>query len=585
MNLDLICQVIANIPRAQKEGRIPIVFFGHRCCYWTEGRYQQADNVWEYYFEPLHKNYPSSCIPKSVVEAIRDRFPDPESIGYLCDNVVVTNNYGDHSSLKEMALAIPFKKHDPSLQLRIIAGNIVSEYIRPRDYIEHKVAEFVASRFQNRHVVGIHLRGTDSNYDPRWHLRVRANTQWFIDAIEGYILKQPDAIFFLATDEQPAVDVLLAKFPDRIITYDSIRHAKGNAVGAGPEGNIMPAYIASDSRIAAKNGEEAVIESQILRHCCHLIHNNSSLARFVLICEPKLQDTSFMAERLQFEDSIKRLKKQRSAMFYNPKPFSTLVIQSFNQADNVIQTAKRVKESGADEVIVCEDGSIDGSMDLWLQELNRRNDFIISSNDLHEIRTYDRAIAMSKSEIVCLAQDDDIFPSDNTWFRQSMKMFDRYPNLAVVGGWCGYDDWFSIGWNSRFHNTVGVTKFIDPVNNLPFQFVENVNIGPYFLRKSIYEKLGGFDFSYSQPGEPGICFESEYCYRAWSEGFYVALLPMDFNRNSIVGGSTQWDLSKRNSNVKRNKELIHRCYESISQQIKKRVSQANQSLAIRIMSD
>jgi hypothetical protein len=55
----------------------------------------------------------------------------------------------------------------------------------------------------------------------------------------------------------------------------------------------------------------------------------------------------------------------------------------------------------------------------------------------------------------------------------------------------------------------------------PFEFVHHVNIGPYFFRKRHYEALGGWDYSLSEVGEPGICFESELCLRAWVNGYQV----------------------------------------------------------------
>jgi len=63
MNLHIICerdaglfsliqQVIANIPWAILEGRIPVVHFQGKTCYWTPDGYHDKDTVWEYYFEP-----------------------------------------------------------------------------------------------------------------------------------------------------------------------------------------------------------------------------------------------------------------------------------------------------------------------------------------------------------------------------------------------------------------------------------------------------------------------------------------------------------------------------------------------------
>ena len=74
----------------------------------------------------------------------------------------------------------------------------------------------------------------------------------------------------------------------RVIAYDSIRHQGGEAAGQGPTGWIMPAYIASDRDVAARNGEDAVIEYLLLSRCHYLVHNGSSLARTVLLNAPIL---------------------------------------------------------------------------------------------------------------------------------------------------------------------------------------------------------------------------------------------------------------------------------------------------------
>ncbi len=44
--------------------------------------------------------------------------------------------------------------------------------------------------------------------------------------------------------------------------------------------------------VAAKNGEDAVIESLLLSRCDHLVHNGSSLARTVLLHAPELPHTN-----------------------------------------------------------------------------------------------------------------------------------------------------------------------------------------------------------------------------------------------------------------------------------------------------
>jgi hypothetical protein len=62
----LIQQVIANIPWALSEGRVPVVYFTDRTCYWAPAGYHGAGTVWEYYFEPVIPSHPASSVPESI---------------------------------------------------------------------------------------------------------------------------------------------------------------------------------------------------------------------------------------------------------------------------------------------------------------------------------------------------------------------------------------------------------------------------------------------------------------------------------------------------------------------------------------
>lgn len=48
----------------------------------------------------------------------------------------------------------------------------------------------------------------------------------------------------------------------------------------------------------------------------------------------------------------------------------------------------RLPEGPACETIVCEDGSVDGSLAAWDDRLTRRNDFLVRSNDLRSRRAF-----------------------------------------------------------------------------------------------------------------------------------------------------------------------------------------------------
>src|SRR5947209_7828941 len=72
----LVQQVISNIAFAMHEQRVPIVFFGRGCSYWTPTGYRGRDTVWEYYFEPIFPEYPVRTIPEHIKLCVEVRPPD-----------------------------------------------------------------------------------------------------------------------------------------------------------------------------------------------------------------------------------------------------------------------------------------------------------------------------------------------------------------------------------------------------------------------------------------------------------------------------------------------------------------------------
>ena len=290
------------------------------------------------------------------------------------------------------------------------------------------------------------------------------------------------------------------------------------------------------------------------------------------------------SERTIARVKMEKQQRQRSGLQYNEAPRATVIIQSFNQVRNVAVLESRLRRTCMDELIVCEDGSLDGSLDAWVRRLTRPNDFLIRSNDLHEIRTYDRAIDLARGEIICLLQDDDRPPKDGTWLADALRLFDHYPRLAILGGWMGFMNYFAEEYNSPWllpdHTAI---PFEDPFTGRPFIYVENVNIGPYLLRKSLYRDLGGFDFHFSKPGAPGICFESELCYRAWERGYQVGLtdLPVKAPVDGgyiLPGGTILWGKEERDRNDVANKKRIAKLHNPYLPAIQAKIKQANNGL-------
>jgi len=657
----LIQQVIAQIPWALSEKRIPIVYFLDKSAYWTPKGYQDKDTVWEYYFEPINSVYPAAYLSEDIRKQVKNYISNKKKnkVGeFICENIWVSRHFGDDPSLRGKCLPIPYQLNDPDYEIRDKASKIIHKYIHPRSYIIRKVKDFHARYMENDFVIGVHIRGTDSiSINEKRNFRKNSlDLAYYYKYINNALIANPEAKIFVATDEENSLKYIKDKFGNKVISYDSIRHSKGETAGKGPLGKIMPAYITKNRDIAARNGEEAIIEYLLLTKCNILIHNGASLARTVLLSCPKLrhintnpnnkivnrlnimshlifQETGRkfinlnkrygnfnykILKRLRGEikntkkylkNSIRNINKKaknieliekkssialdskliskvkakkneikRSGHYYNDSPLISLIILSFNHRSNIKPIIESLRLSGAQELIVCEDGSIDGSLEEWMKYLFYPNDFLIRSNDLHEIRSYDRAINLAKGEIVCILQDDDIPPSDNDWIDIPLKLFNRFPKLAVIGGYQGrgfgnYRIYY--GYNKQS------IPYLDPDLRVPFMFVLGVNVGPIFYRKKAYNHIGGFDYSYSKPGDPGIVFDHELCLKAWLNGWQVGLYePKGFIMDIGEGGTKTFSNTDRGNHKKKNQARFMHTYEGEIEHYYRITEKLNNSLLV-----
>jgi hypothetical protein len=317
------------------------------------------------------------------------------------------------------------------------------------------------------------------------------------------------------------------------------------------------------------------------------IRFDPAVVRRVLMFSRRWRWRLFMRPRSRTVEAIKvhKTTQRQSDYSYAERPTVSIIVQSFNQVQNIATLEQRLRATCADELIVCEDGSIDGSHEEWLRRLVRPNDFLLHSNDIHEIRSYGRAVGYSRGQVICLLQDDDRPPRDGLWLSRALELFSRHPRLAVLGGWCGFDEYFETEYNAPWLPAgVGTIPSTDPQSGMPFVFVESVNIGPYLFRKQVFDRLGGFDLRFSPPGEPGITFESEFCYRVWRHGHQVALthIPVKVETGGegyvFPGGTTLWGNEERVRNEQTNKRLIQELYEADIFRIRRAVQQANAGL-------
>jgi glycosyltransferase involved in cell wall biosynthesis len=272
-------------------------------------------------------------------------------------------------------------------------------------------------------------------------------------------------------------------------------------------------------------------------------------------------------------ERVKAEKKRRMSapIKYQDRPKLAFVVHSFNRISNIEQLIGGLRAMGDHELIVCEDGSLDGSREKWMSYLDRPNDFLILSNDLHEIRILDRAIRFARSEIVCLVQDDDRIPRDTDWLDSALVHFANHAKLAILGGFMGFESFDPDPAKAR--RVWGGDQF---------RFIHHVNIGPYFIRRQHYENLGGWEYTFSEAGEPGIGTDNELCLRAWINGYQVGYRFVPFKGPAghypADGGTVLFSNDVRVRNSVRNSDTIFKTYGPYAERIDKLVADANAEL-------
>ena len=238
---------------------------------------------------------------------------------------------------------------------------------------------------------------------------------------------------------------------------------------------------------------------------------------------------------------------------------ATFIMQYFNRAKTLGEIfdalAKSVKHSSISspssftmEVLANVDSGYKKS-DNWVKHAlefkkqtgNHDSPFVLSfSNDIHELRAYNRLAHVATAELLVFAQDDDkpdvTDPSSLSWLLDGLSLMRRHKDLALLGAYRGrYDDGSRMktssnqndgskfGGNFESDRETRPIAYVDSELGVPFLWMYKVNMGPMLFRKSIFLASGGFHDQFSCAGEMAQGFDFEISVRMWSEGFKVGL--------------------------------------------------------------
>jgi len=297
---------------------------------------------------------------------------------------------------------------------------------------------------------------------------------------------------------------------------------------------------------------------------------------------------------MSLSDDLKSkiLKKKKKIGEYIENPKITLIMQFFNHGNIVDLHSKRIKKNALiEEVIICEDGSSDNSLELWHKNLDRRNDIIIRTNDYHELISYNRAAQYAIGEYLCFCQDDDLLPANNIWLQNALSLFEKDSKLGMIG-FISCDEfksnndifnerssgreWYA---TDKLIRTTGLT-IKTKLNDINFKYTCATVIGPVIIKKKIFHEIGGWSSEFSQPGQPAIGLDWDISFKCWEHGYRVGCMPLklaeedEYENNEILNddkfyyrygfrGTIEINNEVRSAQFKKNIKILHHKLNSI----------------------
>ncbi|KAG2453022.1 hypothetical protein HYH02_002357 [Chlamydomonas schloesseri] len=159
----------------------------------------------------------------------------------------------------------------------------------------------------------------------------------------------------------------------------------------------------------------------------------------------------------------------------------------------------------------------------------------VFSSNVHETRGYNRAAKVSRGKLLVVWQDDQIAPESPKWVHDLVKVFDAYPQLAIMGM-----NTYRLCKHLEGTNRWGAPDFWlpDPKTGVRWTYAQNVDFAPLVVRATAYEELGGLDEGFSRAGDCGIWGDWELCNRAWMLGYQTGFMFMDGRQGDGHAGGT-----------------------------------------------
>jgi GT2 family glycosyltransferase len=196
---------------------------------------------------------------------------------------------------------------------------------------------------------------------------------------------------------------------------------------------------------------------------------------------------------------------------------TTILIPTWNGKDLLQKNLPRVldKISSQDEVLVIENGSIDGSVDYLKSIDNPQLRVIFNEQNLGFIKGCNQGAKQARGKYLFLL-NNDVYPQEN-FLQPALKHFKKKDVFAVSVNETG-DEWS--GW-AKFYWQKGFFNY-QPGGQPDHAHISGwASGGGAIYRLSMWEELNGFDMLY----HPFYWEDLDLAYRAWQNGWRILWEP------------------------------------------------------------
>jgi len=187
---------------------------------------------------------------------------------------------------------------------------------------------------------------------------------------------------------------------------------------------------------------------------------------------------------LQAEDKARIQASPRPAL-----PLVSVLVPSYNHATYITQCVESIVKQtyGLVELIVIDDGSSDGSVEI-LKELCERYDFrFVVQENVGIARTLNRGIGIAKGKYICICASDDYWAPNKV--EHQVLLMENDPNMVMC-----FTGYFGVDSNSNIILDRKVVK--NAGRKLDFEHVlmyADLPPASIMMRSDELRRIGGFD--------------------------------------------------------------------------------------------